>query len=193
MPRPTTRVMLLAMALVTVAFAVRSVQAAPPEPVAVEVGVAPLPGPAVTPSGAAMLGRLHVVFVHLPIGLLAAVLLLDVLAFGLRQVTCERCGLWLLGATAASCLPALLTGFLVEASFPETGPLHDLVERHETLMLVVTALIAGAFGLRLWKRDLLVGAWRGSYLTLIVLAVLTIALAAHQGGKLAHGPDFLPF
>lgn len=140
-----------------------------------------------------LVSRFHHALVHVPIGGLMIVLLLDAATFLLRRRELEPSGLWALGGTLVSFVPAMATGLLREDFISRAPVVHGLVETHETLVFVTAGVAAAAFLLRLWARKDLVKAKRGAYLALVVTAGVLVALAGHWGGKVAWGPDYLPF
>lgn len=164
-----------------------------------DVEVAPAGGPATTEGGAPrgglldVLGRLHVAVVHLPIGWVAMVVLLDLLAFGLRRRELEPAGLWALGATLLSFVPAIATGLLREDTVSQAPAVHALIETHETLVFVAAGLTAAAFAWRWACRRDLGGVRKGAYLALVAAAAALVVAAGHWGGKVAWGPEHLPF
>jgi len=140
-----------------------------------------------------VVGRFHTAVVHLPIGWLLMVLLLDALAFGLGRNELEAAGLWALGGALLSFVPAIATGLLRQDFVSQAPGVRALVETHETLIFVTAGVASAAFLWRLAHRRDLVGAKRGAYLALIGVAAALVALAGHWGGKVAWGADYLPF
>ena len=129
-------------------------------------------------------GRLHVVVVHLPIGVLLALALVEIRC--LRRPTENAIAarrLALLGAIGAEA--AAVLGLLL-ARTGNHDP--DLLSRHQWAGVGVAALACGAFSLRSGpapiRRPRLYVATLGS-----CLALLTYA--GHQGGALTHGSDYL--
>ena len=140
-----------------------------------------------------VVGRFHNAVVHVPIGWLMMVLMLDVLAFAFRRKDLEVAGLWALGGTLVSFVPGILTGLLREDFVSQAPDVHALVDTHETLIFVTAGVAAAAFLWRLAFRRELVGARKGAYLALIAVAVVLVSIAGHWGGKVAWGVDYLPF
>jgi len=126
-----------------------------------------------------VLGRLHPLLLHLPLGLLAALVAVELLARR-RDVTDAR---RLLSAlTAAAALLAAGTGWLLGHAPDRVET--ELVERHEQLGL----FLAGACLLAaLLARRARPGAYRVALLGVLALAVPT----GHLGATLTHGADFL--
>jgi len=155
------------------------------EAVAVEAPAAPgLPD---------LVGRFHVAVVHFPIAWLAITLLLDLLAFGLGRRELQTAGLWTLGAAVLSYAPGVFTGLLRQGFVSQAPTVRELVESHERLILASLAVAAAAFAWRWWHRRSLEGGRRGIYLALLAAACALVFAGAHLGGKVAWGPDHLPF
>ena len=127
--------------------------------------------------------RLHPVLLHLPIGLTAAALFVELFAAfspGARGV--RR---WMYGLLAASALLAAASGWLLGASADYSG---ELVDEHRwfgvgaaSLALLVAAL--DAFG-----RSRRLAAAR---CILALLCAAVVGFAGHHGGMITHGRTFL--
>lgn len=139
------------------------------------------------------LGRLHHAVVHLPIGWLVFVVLLDVAAFGFRRRAAEELGLWALGLTLLAFLPAIVTGLLRAGHVSGSAEIQLLIGQHQAMIFITFGLAVLAFGVRWMNRDHLEGVVRGTYLTLVCLAAGLMGVAGHWGGRIVFGPDFLGF
>jgi mono/diheme cytochrome c family protein len=127
-------------------------------------------------------GRLHPVILHLPIGLLAGLALLEGLALARRRRLDPAVRTPLALAAAASALAAAGSGWLLADATGYAGRTLDL---HRWLALATAALTTFAAASLLMPR-----AARLYPLTL-ALALATLAPAGHFGGSLTHGEDFL--
>jgi uncharacterized membrane protein len=150
-------------------------------------------GDAVRGGWADIAGRFHNAVVHLPIGWLLMVLLLDVLAFVLRRKELESAGLWVLGGALLSFVPGVATGLLREDFVAQTSEVQKLITTHATLIFVTAGLATAAFLWRILFGKDLSGAKKGVYLALIASAAVLVGIAGHWGGKIAWGIDYLPF
>ncbi len=130
------------------------------------------------------LGRLHPLFVHLPIGMVAAVVLAEMVAFvkGAEKVSSTR--KLLLWATALSaCASATAGWFLAQ----EGGYAANLLFWHRWLgiamagVLVLGALIA------------LTTKWKSVMVRLLVLGPVIglMTVTGHMGGTMTHGETYL--
>ena len=142
---------------------------------------------------AELAGRTHPLLVHLPIGFLLLLLLLDVAGLALGRDAFRAVGPWVGGLTVLSFVPAAVSGLLRYAYPPYDRVYDGLVYAHRNVMLVTAALMAVAFALRLSRRNRLAGAWKAAYLVLLVGAVALLTYGGHLGGKLVFGEDYLPF
>lgn len=139
------------------------------------------------------LGRLHHAVVHLPIGWLVFVVMLDITGFGFRRRAAQELGLWALGLTLLAFVPAIVTGLLRAGHVSEGPEIQALVGQHQAMIFITFGLAVLAFGVRWMNRDHLDGVVRGTYLTLVCLAAGLMGVAGHWGGRIVFGPDFLGF
>ncbi len=142
-----------------------------------------------------LVGRLHPIFVHLPIGWLTLLVLLELAALVRRRDEGDRFRLALLVLALASCLPAVVSGLL--RADEVTSLARDsvgLVTLHRNLMFAVSGATALALALRLGLgRPRLAGAARALYLVVLLAAAALLVYGAHLGGKLVFGERYLPF
>ncbi len=126
------------------------------------------------------LGRLHPVVVHLPIGILLLLALLELaglFAPRLRLPPALRTTVLTLGLAAA--LIAAAFGWLLARGGEYDGALLD---RHRALGLATAGL---ALALLLVRRR------RRLYPPLLIACLIALTLAGHYGGALTHGDDYL--
>jgi uncharacterized membrane protein len=127
------------------------------------------------------LGRFHPLVVHLPIGLILLVPVLE-LAGRYRPALLEA-AMFVLWLSVFSCLLALTLGYLLAYGSGEAGA---GVARHMwggialTIGVVGCALVRGASG-----------GLRGLYPYLLAGVLVLLAWTAHQGGSLTHGNKYL--
>ncbi len=129
----------------------------------------------------AFLGRLHVVVLHLPIGVLIALGLLALRSWWRSSDSPPPAwSLALLGSVAAVVTAAFGLFLSWNGSYDPT-----LLFRHQWLGIAVAACSVVVFTLRAWTdRERL---YRG----MLVLTVVLLMLGGHQGGSLTHGSSFL--
>jgi len=84
--------------------------------------------------------NIHPVFVHFPVVLLPLALVVQALAVWRRRDDWQRAALWLLWLGALGALAAAATGLLAEEKVVVPEPGWEVIELHETLMLISTGL-----------------------------------------------------
>jgi uncharacterized membrane protein/nitrite reductase/ring-hydroxylating ferredoxin subunit len=140
-----------------------------------------------------VIGRNHASSVHLAIGLLMGVAILELFALLCPNVALGKSRLVLSTATIMGFVPAILSGFLrADESYNiiSVSSVHFL---HRDLMVAACFLFAAAFVLRLWTKPHFDGILRRIHLGLLLLAVMLVIIGGHYGGQLAYGEDFLPY
>lgn len=133
------------------------------------------------------LGRFHPLAVHLPIGLVLLIPILEVAGVA-RPALREAAG-FVLSLSVFACLCAVALGYLLAYGSGEAG---GRVTRHMWGGISFTiVLLACALMRPLWTTGELQSWSRGVYPRLLVLAILLLAWTAHQGGSLTHGRNYL--
>ncbi len=126
------------------------------------------------------LGRMHPLVVHLPIGLLMALGVVEAWAM-LRGKQRERKGsaafVWFAALGASLAMGA---GLLLH----EEGGYGDIVETHEVLGIAVA-------GLSLLAALCFTFRWTTAYRTFLFAAVLVLVPTGHFGAEMTHGKGFL--
>lgn len=158
-----------------------------PEPAAGQAAGASAASPAApAPRTLILLGRLHPLTVHFPIGLLIAAVLADALAWrtprpGLATARTFCIVVGALGAVAAAGL-----GWLNAWAERQTGETLDL---HRWLGTAAAIIAVGAAAFTLRAPATPAPRYALARLLLFGAAVLT-GIAAHFGGLLVHGPNY---
>ena len=129
------------------------------------------------------LGRFHPLAVHIPIGLLVLIPLLEVVGH-FRPALREAAG-FVLDLTFLTCLGSLTLGFLLAFGGGSTGL---VVTRH---MWGGIALTIGVLLCLLARPWWLSGEVTRVYPATLVCVLLVLMWTAHQGGTLTHGPNYL--
>ncbi|MBN2716800.1 MAG: hypothetical protein JXX14_13195 [Deltaproteobacteria bacterium] len=139
-------------------------------------------------------GRLHPAFVHLPLGLLIALLLFEFFALNAPRDSwgVTRFGGVLWAVTLASFFPAIFSGMLRAREVMMLGGQLD-ASLHRNLMLASFAALGIAAGLRVWGKHRQRRSQQLLIIGLLAICALLAFSGAHQGGKLVYGADFLPF
>jgi uncharacterized membrane protein/mono/diheme cytochrome c family protein len=129
------------------------------------------------------LGRFHPLAVHLPIGLLVLLPLLEI-AGAYRPALREAAG-FVLGLAFASCLLALTLGFLLAYGGGDAGP---VVTRHMAGGIALTIGVLLCLLARPWWSS---GSVAYAYPALLACALLALVWTADQGGSITHGSNYL--
>ena len=139
------------------------------------------------------LGRFHPALVHIPIGWMVMVFLLDIGAFILKRTELEKCGYYALIATVLSFIPALITGLLNATHEPRMDP-EELsnITMHKHIIFTMAIFAIAALVVRISKRNVLTGKTKLAYLLFILIAVILIAAAGHIGGEIVFGENYFP-
>lgn len=146
------------------------------------------PPAAEAPGGVQFLGRLHPILVHLPIGFLFALLVLEVVDLFVRSAILHHATYlmaWLAGFAAVF---AVVAGIIL--AYPG-GYSEELLFRHRWLG-VFTAICA--IWLLAWKVSRSPSkphGWSFAYHPLLAAAAALLLGAGHYGGSLTHGSDYL--
>ena len=133
------------------------------------------------------LGRFHPVFLHLPIGMLALVLFLEL--GGLFRKGPRQPGVVPAFLMAASSIVAAICGFLLWQSNPGDYP-EELVERHLWWGTGFAAMMGVAFIIKTWV-DFAGGAGNWLYVLTLLASGGVMGVASHDGGSITHGKTYL--
>jgi mono/diheme cytochrome c family protein len=127
------------------------------------------------------LGRFHPTVVHLPIGLLLLVPLLEL--SGRYRPALLEAAMFVLSLSVLSCLVALALGYLLAYGSGDAGA---GVARHMWGAIALTIAVLACALLRNSS-----GGLRSFYPYLLACVLLLLAWTAHQGGSLTHGNNYL--
>ena len=129
----------------------------------------------------AFLGRLHVVVLHIPIGILVALGLVELRAWWRSSESPPAAWSLALLGSASAVVTAVLGVFLSwNGSYEPT-----LLFRHKWLGITVAACSIVVFVLKAWTDR------EREYRGMLALSVVLLMLGGHQGGSLTHGSGFL--
>lgn len=129
------------------------------------------------------LGRFHPLLVHLPIGF---IVLLPLLEFaGMKRQSMREAAGFVLWVAFASCVLAIVFGLLLAYGSGEIG---STVTTHMRggIVLAIELLLCAVV-----RRSWLAGPQPRSYFILLTIVLVTLAWTAHHGGSLTHGSDYL--
>ncbi|TYA74657.1 DUF1592 domain-containing protein [Seonamhaeicola marinus] len=135
----------------------------------------------------AYFGNFHPLVLHVPIGALIGVLVLEVVSLVSPKLNLENAGKVLLWFTAISFIPAAVFGFFLASS---GGYNEETLAYHKWLGWITAFICVWLLVYRLWafsKSKLHIQIYRG----LLLLNVIVLSLAGHYGGTLTHGSGYL--
>lgn len=130
--------------------------------------------------------NLHPVFVHLPLVLLPLALLFQALAVWKQREDWQRLALWLLWLGTLGALAAAGTGLLAEETIEVPDPAIEVIEWHETLMLVTTGLAAALSVLAFFLRRRLTRGLQVGLLVGLLIVGGVLVVGADRGGQLVY-------
>ena len=138
--------------------------------------------------------NIHPLFVHFPIALLLAALIIDLAAVIFKHPAWHQAAFWnLVLATAAAAL-AVWSGLQAEGTAAHPEQAHEIIELHEKLGIAVLFLAAFATLCRITWRNHFTGIKKVLVLALMVLSAATVSFGAYLGGRLVYefgvGGDF---
>ncbi len=131
-----------------------------------------------------LLGRFHPLVVHLPIGILFLLAIVEVFTWFPRFPRIpDRVRTLILIVAAISAITASTFGWLLAR-----GGEYDaaILDRHRYLGIAATVLAVGMLVFHRMR-------WQRTYTVLWISALAVLSLAGHYGGSLTHGSDYLAF
>jgi len=139
------------------------------------------------PEVAKFIGRFHPVVLHLPIGMLVWVLLVEIgnLIFRNPARSSSRAAMFF---TACSAVLAALLGFLLYYSMPDYD--KDLAGRHLIGGILFACGTVAAFVVKTWV-DALEGRGNKYYRIILLGCAGVMAFTSHDGASLTHGKGYL--
>ncbi len=134
-----------------------------------------------------LLGRLHPLIVHFPIGLLVVALFLEVLTLKGKRPGLREGINWMIYLGAFFAVLATVLGWLLRTFDDYSG---ELVQLHQNLG-IITAVLGAITALLL--QQTLSGKLKSymAYRSVLLLSVISLSVTGHLGASLTHGEDFL--
>ena len=126
------------------------------------------------------LGRFHSLLIHLPIGGLAVLAFLELMAALTGRKQLEHAGQWIVDFVALSALAAAAAGWLLVQDGDYDSP---LLNWHRALGLTLVGACLFTCSLRRWG-------WPWSYRVSLVMTLGLLVPVGHLGGSITHGRDF---
>ncbi|HVY65448.1 MAG TPA: c-type cytochrome domain-containing protein [Gammaproteobacteria bacterium] len=131
------------------------------------------------------LGRLHVLVLHLPIGIIVALFVLEFLSRREKYRYLQAAAPFLWGAMALSALATVLLGYMHFAEGSFTGPSGD---QHRFFGTVTAVIAAGVALLRVSRFS---ANYKPLFFPASVVLLILISITGHFGGNLTHGSTYL--
>lgn len=136
-------------------------------------------------------GVLHVVIVHLPIGITIAAIAADALWALTKRPLFKSAGMYCLTAALIVAIPTVILGEFRADEMKATGDLANLIDDHEAAGVTTMCLLAGATVVRFvthkWPRKWMFAV----YAIIMVAALVAITIAGELGGEIVYGKGFL--
>ncbi len=155
-------------------------------------GLLAMPGLAGPPNSEAVsdtvrfIGRFHPVILHLPIGILTLVILLEIGAiFSKNSNTSTKIPMFFAAATSVI---AVLAGFLLYQGETEGTP-TEVLTNHLWGGIAFSCVVIVGFIIKAWTDAGASAAWL--YRAMLLIGVGVMTYASHGGATLVHGADYL--
>jgi uncharacterized membrane protein len=138
-------------------------------------------------SGIMALGaNVHPMMVHFPIAFLTAFFLLEVFGVLFHNGTLRLVASWMLFLGALGAMAAVTAGLIAERIVPHGEVVHDIMERHKLLGLVVASLATGLAIWRAWAWKRFSTMAQGLHLFLTLILVIGLSFGADLGGLMVY-------
>jgi uncharacterized membrane protein len=131
------------------------------------------------------LKNIHPIFVHFPLALLAAGLLLDVLGYALKKPSLSNAGWWCFALGVVAAIVTVFTGMQAEETVSLSQEAHEVLENHEHFQIYSTMVLTSLLIWRGIKRGKLPNA-SIVYLVITTISVGAIVFGAHYGDQLVY-------
>ena len=131
------------------------------------------------------LGRFHVLALHIPIGIIVAVLILEILIRKEKYKPLESAAGFLWIATAASAVLTVVLGYMHFAEGGFEGPSGYQHRNFGTAVAIITVVVA------MLRAGKFAKAYRPVFLPAAALLFVLVSMTGHYGGNLTHGSTYL--
>lgn len=142
-----------------------------------------------TPDFVLFLGRFHPLVVHLPIGFLLLGFVMELVSRRPKYEALKGATSFVLLLSFAGAILAIVMGLMLSQS---GGYDEDLLFWHKAQGIGMAVFTLLAWAVKTQPKVLrLPAVMQKAYMPLLVLAVLSLSVAGHNGGSLTHGEDYL--
>jgi uncharacterized membrane protein len=131
------------------------------------------------------LGRFHVLVLHLPIGIIVVLFVLEWLARKPKYGYLGSASPFLWGAAAISALVTVIFGYMHFAEGAFTGSSATQHRNFGTIVAVLVTVVA------LLRSSNFASAYKPVFFPASALALLLVSITGHYGGNLTHGSSYL--
>jgi uncharacterized membrane protein len=128
--------------------------------------------------------ELHAALNDFPPALFVASVVFDFAGHFTKRESFKNVGYWTLIAAGIGTGLALITGLRAEDIIEHGSVMHRSIERHETLAILFSILIAGLIAWRTWRRNTLARREWLAYLAASVIGLVGITWTAKVGGRI---------
>jgi uncharacterized membrane protein len=132
-----------------------------------------------------LLGRFHVLVLHLPIGIIVALFALEIAARKEKYRYLEAASPFLWSAAAVSAIVTVVLGYMHFAEGGFEGSSANLHRIFGTALAVVVSIVA------ILRSGSVAASYKPLYLPAAVVALVIAAITGHYGGNLTHGSTYL--
>ena len=142
------------------------------------------------PDWSVFFGRFHIVLLHLPIGLLTGLFLLELYALVRRGQDFRIPARFLCGWAAVTSWAAVGAGLLLalDAYNPKKA---ELLSWHGWTGIAMAAVVTVAYLAKRMVFRSRSGPWRGAYVVSLLAGLGLLTVSGHYGGGLVHGEEYL--
>jgi uncharacterized membrane protein len=132
-----------------------------------------------------LLGRFHVLVLHLPIGIIVALFALELAARKEKYRSLEAASPFLWSAAAVTAILTAVLGYMHFAEGGFEGPSANLHRVFGTTLAIVVSIIA------ILRSSALAASYKVVWLPAAVVMLVLAAITGHYGGNLTHGSSYL--
>ena len=132
-----------------------------------------------------LLGRFHVLVLHLPIGIIVALFALEIAARKEKYRYLEAASPFLWIAAAVSAVVTAVLGYMHFAEGAFTGPSANLHRIFGTVLAVAVSVVA------ILRSSALAASYKPVWLPAAIVMLVLASITGHYGGNLTHGSSYL--
>ena len=130
--------------------------------------------------------NIHPIAVHFAIGLFLSGVVFEIIGKLKLNKFLRIAGHWNLILAFFSIGVSVATGLYAESAAPHSGPVHDMLERHESLGFVVLIIIFLMNVYNLFLKERLNPKLESLYFVLAIAGVIAISVGPYFGGEMVY-------